>query len=233
MQLTTLPNISLHISRLSMLCRRSLLPLLSFIVLIPVAWTAPKNLSEDEVARLKQGEVLLETIHGDKPGGAARVTAMFYAEAGAVWNIIGHCEYEFIYMRGLSVCEMLDGDQFQMTMHHRLHNSWFTPTLDYTFAAKRATDNHGEAHLIEGNLKVLQGNWTITSIGDSNSLIVVHEIRIQPKLPAPRWLIRRSLRKDLPDMLACIRGLARASGKESQRHVDLKRCAGEFSDVSK
>jgi hypothetical protein len=233
MLLMTLPNIPLHKSGLSMLCRKPLLLLLSFITLIPVAWSAPNNLSEDDMARLEQGEVLLETIHGDKPGGAARVTAMFYSEANAVWSIIGHCEYEFIYMRGLSLCEMLEGDQFQMKMHHRLRNSWYTPALDYTFAAKRGTDNHGEAHLIEGNLKVLQGNWTITSVADNNSLIVVHEIRIQPKLPAPRWLIRRSLRKDLPDMLACIRGLARASGNESLGHVDLKRCSGEFSDVSK
>ena len=233
MLLMTLPSIPLHISGLSMLCRRSLLLLLSFIAIVPLAWTDPKNLGEDDMARLKQGEVLLETIHGDKSGGAARVTAMFYSEANAVWSIIGHCEYEIIYMRGLSLCEMLEGDQFQMTMHHRLRNSWYTPTLDYTFVAKRGTDNHGEAHLIEGNLKVLQGNWTITSVGDNNSLIVGHEIRIQPKFPAPKWLIRRSLRKDLPDMLACIRGLARASGSESQTHVDLKRCSGEFSDVSK
>ena len=136
-------------------------------------------------------------------------------------------------MRGLNFCEMLEGDQFQMTMHHRLRNSWYTPTLDYTFAANREADDYGEMNLIEGNLKVLQGNWTISSAGDNNSIIVVHEIRIEPKLPAPRWLLRRSLKKDLPDMLGCIRGLARASGNESQRQVDLKRCSGEFSDVSK
>jgi len=197
------------------------------------AWAAPKNLGEDDISRLKQGEILIETIHGDKPGGAARVTAMFYSEADAVWNIIGHCKYEFIYMRGLTVCEMLEGDQFQMTMHHRLRNNWYTPALDYIFAANREADNHGEAYLIEGNLKILQGNWIMSPVADSKSIIVVHEIRIQPKLPAPRWLIRRSLRKDLPDMLACIRGLAFASGNESQKDADLKRCSGEFSNVSK
>jgi hypothetical protein len=233
MQITTLPNIPLHISSLSMLCRRPLLLFLSFIAIIPVAWAAPKNLSEDDVARLKQGEVLLETIHSDKPGGAARVTAMFYSKPDAVWDIIGHCNYAIIYMRGLSLCEMLEGNQFRMTMHHRLRSSWYIPTLDYTFMAKRGTEGYGEASLIEGNLKVLQANWNISSATDSNSIIVVHEIRIQPKLPAPRWLIRRSLRRDLPDMLACIRGLARASGSESRILDDLGRCSGEISNESK
>ena len=211
---------------------------LTLLILIVVTGTqvcvaASSDLNDDDVARLKRGEILLQTIHADKSGGAARVTALFHSNADSVWDVIGYCKYEFIYVRGLKECEMLKGDQFQMTMHHRLRNSWYTPTLDFTFEARREPGGNGQAHLVDGDLKVLEGQWKLIPLADKNHVIVVHEIRIQPKIPAPKWLVRRSLRKDLPGMLACIRGLARASG--NQRHIedDLEQCPGEISGVSK
>jgi hypothetical protein len=59
---------------------------------------------EYDLARLQSGEIMLQTIHGDRPGGAARVTALFYTTADAVWEVIGDCRFEFIYVRGLKVC---------------------------------------------------------------------------------------------------------------------------------
>ena len=41
------------------------------------------------------------------------------------------------------------------------------------------------------------------------------------------------LQRDLPAMMACIRGLAVASGDNDQIEGDLKRCPGEVSEVSK
>lgn len=182
-----------------------------------------------DLARLRSGEILLQTMDSDKPGGAARVTALFHTTADAVWEVIGNCKNELIYIRGLKLCEVLEAGTTRMLMHHRLRSSWYTPTLDFTFEASRKSGNFGEAHLVGGNLKVLQGQWWLVPLAEANDVIVIHEIRIQPKIPAPRWLVRRSLRKDLPDMLACIRGLANASGDKRRIAVDLKRCPGDIS----
>jgi len=191
------------------------------------------NLSRDEVAHLKRGKVLLQTLDDERPGVAARVTALFQGDAEAVWDIIGYCKYEFVYMRGLKLCEMLEGNQFQMTMRHRIRNSWYTPTMDFTFEAKREPGGDGQALLVSGDLKVLEGRWKLMPFTDGHSLIVVHEVRIQPKMPAPEWLVRRSLSRDLPDMLACIRGLAGASISKSHIRDDLNRCPGDISGLSK
>jgi len=180
-----------------------------------------------DLARLKNGEILLQTIHSEKPGGAARVTALFHGTSEAVWNIIGYCKYEFIYIRGLKICEVLKPGQSEMVVRHRLRNSWYTPILDFTFKASRRPNNIGEAHLVSGNLKALHGLWRMVPLENERYVIVVHEIRIQPLIPAPRWLVRRSLLNDLPDMIACIRGLARASGGKQKQTGDLKRCPGE------
>lgn len=191
------------------------------------------NLSDDELAHLTRGEILLQAVQDEEPGAAARVTALFHTNSQAIWDIIGYCKYEFIYMRGLKLCEMLDGDQFHMTMRHRIRNSWYTPTLDFTFEANREPGGDGQAHLIDGDLKILEGRWKLSPIANENSVMVVHEIRIQPKLPAPEWLVRHNLQRNLPAMMACIRGLARASGDNGQIEGDLKRCPGEISGVSK
>jgi len=194
---------------------------------------ASTDLSDDEMLRLQRGEVLLQIVQDDKPGAAARVTALFHTNAQAIWDIIGYCKYEYIYMQGLKYCEMLDGDQFHMTMRHRIRNSWYTPTLDFTFEANREPGGDGEAHLIDGDLKILEGSWKFSPLADDSSVIVTHEIRIQPKLPAPAWLVRRNLQRDLPAMMACIRGLARASGGDDQIERDLKQCPGEVPGGSK
>lgn len=194
---------------------------------------ASPGLADDEIARLKRGEILLQTIQDEKPGGAARVTALFHTSAQAVWDVIGYCRNAFVYLRGLKSCEMLEGDQFQMTKRHRQRSNWYTPTLDFTFEASRDAGGYGEAHLVGGDLKVLEGQWKLVPQEDENSLIVTHEIRVQPKIPVPKWLIRRSLRKDLPGMMACIRGLAGASGNNSHIESDLNRCPGEIPGTHK
>ncbi len=232
MQVTTI-RIDLNTAPSSILFLRSLI----LLILILITGTRPAgaaltDLSTEDMARLKDGKILLQTIHSEKPGAAARVIALFHSNANAVWDIIGYCKYEFIYMQGLKLCEMLEGDQFHMKMRHRVRKSWYTPTLDFTFEANREPGGNGEAHLIGGDLKVLQGEWKLFPLKHDNSVIVVHEIRIQPKIPAPKWLVRRSLRKDLSGMLACIRGLAKASGDKARTEADLKRCPGKKTAVS-
>lgn len=197
------------------------------------AGTTSTELSDNDLVRLKSGEILLQTTHSDKPGGAAQVTALFHTTADAVWDVIGDCKYEFIYIRGLKLCEVLKPGLSHMLIRHRIRNSWYTPTLDFTFEVSRKPGHFGEARLVEGDLRVLQGQWRLVPMADGDYVIVTHQIRIQPKIPAPRWLVRRSLRKDLPDMLACIRGLVKASGNSGRITADLRRCPGDVSAALK
>jgi len=215
-------------------------PFLSFILLtlVFVAGTrhtvaAPIDINKNDMASLQRGEILLETVQKEKPGAAARVTALFHSSVTEVWDIIGYCKYEFIYVKGLLECEALESQLANIRVRHRLRNNWYSPTLDYTFEANREMDGNGEVHLLEGDLKVLEGLWRLMPIEGENTIIVMHEIRIQPDFPAPKWLVRRSLKKDLPDMMACIRGLAGGSGDDNRILGDLRRCPGDVSAIQK
>jgi len=188
---------------------------------------------DTDMARLQRGEILTQTIHSEKSGGAARVTAMFHGEVDEVWDVIGYCENEFIYVRGLELCELVKPGLEVMHKHHRVNNNWYTPTIDFTFEASRTSPTHGEFRLLGGNLKVLEGQWKFQPLADTGKIIVVHEIRIRSRFPAPRWLVRSVLKKDLPDMVACVRGLARASGDDDRVAIDLARCPGDTTRLAK
>lgn len=189
--------------------------------------------SGDDMTRLARGEILVDTIHEEKAGGAARVTALFHTDTDTIWNTIGYCKYEFIYVRGLELCEVLVPGLTLIRKHHRVNNNWYTPTIDFVFEASRASPTHGEFHLVEGNLKVMEGQWNFQLLADGGGIVATHEIRIRSRFPAPRWLVRRVLKNDLPDMLACIRGLARASGDDKLLADDLGRCPGDASQLAK
>ena len=193
---------------------------------------AANEVEADDEQRLQAGEVIISILDKDLSGGAARAVALFQSDVDTIWEVIGKCENEFVYVKGMKECEVLQPGDTRMVLRHRVRNSWYTPTLDYSFIATR-TNDRGEANLLDGNLKVLQGSWELKPLESGNAVLVTHEIRVQPEFPAPRWLIRRSLSRDLPDMLACIRALANASGDQAQAKADLQRCPGDVDSLAK
>jgi len=223
--------------------RRYRVPALT--VLLAVVWAhsqaaASGPWDSTELALMKSGEVIVEILYKGQPGGAARVSAMFSGNGEALWDVIGDCRYELIYVNGLQECEVLQSGNSNMIIRHRVRNSWYAPTLDFSFTADRTADGKGVARLLDGNLKLLESSWEVTPLEGVGTLIeserasiVTHEIRVQPKFLAPRWLIRRSLLRDLPDMLACVRGLANASAGQPEVLADRQRCPGDISTLSK
>ena len=78
--------------------------------------------------------------------------------------------------------------------------------------------------LVEGNLKVMEGVWMFTKITDG--LLVDYELRVQLAIPVPGSIVNNDIRNGMPDLVACIRGLAGGSGSTERTKEDLERCAG-------
>ncbi len=79
---------------------------------------------------------------------------------------------------------------------------------------------------MDGKLDAFEARWSFEPLAEGG-LLVEYAIHIEPAVPSPRLLVRHYLRKRLPDLLACLRGLARASGPADQARNDLARCPGE------
>ena len=183
--------------------------------------------STEAMARLRKGEILAEDARTGEPGGAARVQTLMHSDLQELWAYISSCDSAFKYVKGMRECELLAVEHGVNSDTTRLHQvvkkSWVVPGIDYIIEVRRQPPHRIDFKLIEGNLKALEGGWRFNVLPDEQGIVVTHEVRVQPDFPAPRWLIQRSMRKDVPDMLACLRGLTDGSG-DFPRSEDLKRC---------
>jgi len=180
---------------------------------------------EQEMARLRAGEALLENDTGDESGAAAEVMIFVRAPVERIWAIIISCEYAHAFVAGLQFCEVLEERGDYALTRQVVDKGWASPRLDFTFETRRVPYRHMEFRLTRGDLKTMRGSWDFEALPDG--VLMRHELVLQPVLPAPRWLVRRSLNQDLPNMMRCIRGLADGSGSDEAVRADRMDCPGD------
>lgn len=186
----------------------------------------PPAAAEDAVirARLEAGEVVARETRGDPQGGSARMQVLVQAPAQAIWSVIISCELAFRFVEGLQQCEVLEDTGDRALVHQVVDRGWLMPRLDFVFESLRRPWDQIEYRLVEGNLKALEGSWRFEETAAGT--LVDYEIRLRPQAPAPGFLVRRNMTRTMPDLLACVRGLAGGSGTAERRQRDLGRCAG-------
>jgi ribosome-associated toxin RatA of RatAB toxin-antitoxin module len=177
--------------------------------------------------RLLAGEIVSTETNRDGAGASGRMQVLVRAPARAVWEVIVSCELAFTFVDGLQTCEVLEDTGGRALVRQVVNQSWLIPTYDYVFESLRRHYDRIDVRLLEGNLKALDGYWIFRETADGT--LVDYQIHIEPSLPAPRFLVRRNINKGMPDMLACIRGLAGGSGSTVLERRDLGRCPGPVS----
>jgi len=176
------------------------------------------------LALLRNGDVLVENIRLDEMGGAARVQALFQGTAESVWALLESCAANYRFIEGLLDCEVLESADTHALTRHALKKNMLTPRMEYMFETVREPYRWIAIRLLSGDLDIMEGNWRFDPLDDGTFLLVTHRIRVQPRIPVPRWLVRRTLRNDLGDMVACMRAMVGASGNEENHRLDLDRC---------
>lgn len=176
------------------------------------------------MASLEAGEVVIEETRLDESGGAVRVAVLVHAQAETIWNVIGSCQQARRYLAGMEDCEVTVNEPGKALTHHVIDPGWLAPRLDYWFETRRQPYSRMDIELVSGNLREMNGYWTLEPI--ESGVLLEHEVRVRPETPAPKWLVRRKLKKDLPDMMACIRGLAGGSPAGDREKSDLDACPG-------
>ena len=178
----------------------------------------------ERLERLGNGEILLLEARTDELGGSARVQAIIHAPAKAAWDVITSCEQTFTFVKGLKKCEIIENVGDRALIHQVVKTSWLVPSQDFVFESLREPYHGISFQLVEGNLKAMNGRWQFTEGPDG--LLVDYEIRIRPNFPVPAFIVSWVIRKGMPDLIACIRGLADGSGSTERVTEDLGRCQG-------
>ena len=191
------------------------------------AWEQLESETSDGAARQKilAGEIVLLDTSTDEAGGSARVMALVNAPAKSIWDVIISCEHAFIFVDGLEACEVLEENGDRALVHQVVKRGWPIPTQDFTFESLREPHTEIRFRLVDGNLKAMDGRWRFIDIEEG--LLVDYQVRIQPGIPAPKFIVRRNIRNGMPDLIACIRGLAGGSWSVKQESADLASCPGD------
>ncbi len=177
-----------------------------------------------DLARLRAGEWILNKDLQDQNGAAASITLFFQAPAERIWGVIISCDYAMSWVDGLEYCEVLEDRGDYALIRQIVDKGWTTPTIDYTFETRRVPFQNMQLKLASGNLKVFQGSWEFITLPDG--VLLRHTLVLQPNFPVPRWLVRRTLSRDMPDMMLCLRGLAEGSGSAQASAGERRKCPG-------
>jgi len=199
---------------------------LVFILLAVTLDCQAQNVAEDPLmdGRLLAGEVVARETQSDADGASARMQVLVHAAPRVVWDVIVSCDLAFAFVDGLQSCEVLEDTGARALVRQVVDQGWLSPTYDFVFESLRSPPERIDVHLVEGNLRVLDARWVFREAVQGT--VVDYQVLIRPSIPAPQFLVRRNLNKGMPDMLACIRGLADGSGSQDRRRQDLERCPG-------
>jgi hypothetical protein len=121
-------------------------------------------------------------------------------------------------------CEVTIDEPGEALTHHVVDPGWLSPSIDYWFETRRQPYSRMDIQLVSGNLRELTGYWIQKPT--ESAILLEHEVRIRPETPAPKWLVRKKLKRDLPNMMLCIRALSGGSPKGDFQKSDLDACQG-------
>lgn len=183
-------------------------------------------MAEDE----EIAEIVIHDSHLEETGGSVRISALMHAPVETIWEVITSCEYARSYLAGMEDCEVAVSEPHRALTHHVVDPGWFSPRIDYWFETRRQPWTRMDIELTEGNLREMTGYWQF-EVRDGE-VLVEHQVSLRPSVPAPRWLVRRKLERDLPSMMACIRGLADGSPSAQVRQRDLAACPGPLPEAA-
>lgn len=176
---------------------------------------ASSRFGEGELARLTQGEVVVSVNQPD-PEQRARVKAAILIDSPTphVWNIMIDCEQAPDFVPGLRSCRVVRHEENSDIIEHRVKFSWYLPTITYRFRAQYRGLQKIEFTRVEGDLRELEGSWTLKQVDDGRKTIVVYSVYVDAGFLVPQWLVRRILRGNLPDLLLALRKRVSELSKE-------------------
>jgi hypothetical protein len=90
--------------------------------------------------------------------------------------------------------------------------SWLLPVVHYVFRAEYDRPHRIDFHRVSGDLKEQRGSWLLTPEPALGGTLVEYQVYVDPGFWIPQFLVARSLRKDLPAVLAGLREYAQRAG---------------------
>jgi coenzyme Q-binding protein COQ10 len=189
-----------------------LLPVLA----IPVFGTAGAGRAgippvEDDGARSRRGEVVVQEIARHGRSGSATASVSIRAPVARVWRVMTDCARAPEFVPNLRTCRVLERHPGGRLVEHRVKPFRLLPELVSRFEERWDEPRRIDFHRVGGDFATLEGSWELEPVGEQGTL-VRYTVTIEPGFPVPGWYLRRAVRQDLVRLLGALRDRVERGG---------------------
>jgi hypothetical protein len=185
-------------------------PLLLFLTGVMLAIAVPSlgdappmALGQNEMTRLSEGQVLVNSVESEK--GFVQAAILLDVPVEKVWALIVDCPTAAKSIRNLKRCTILEHHKGWDIIEQQVNLSWLLPDINCRFRADYTELQQIHFKTISGDLKELEGRWVFQRAGGGGKTILLYSVYVNPGFFIPQWVVQLLLKDDLPDLLISIR----------------------------
>jgi hypothetical protein len=161
-------------------------------------------------------EVLVYAERGERSLTVdVKLAAEVDAPPTAIWQVLRACEISPEYVPNVVSCtklEEVDGGRADLFVQ-RIKPIFFLPTFEHVFRLDYTPYTRIDVNRVSGPIEHMQGSWWLLP-QDNGRILLVYELALDPGMPIPRFLVRATLRRDLPKIVTAVRERAEAASKK-------------------
>lgn len=158
------------------------------------------------------GEILVVAERSDRPLTVdVKIAAVVDAPPEAIFAVLKACEIAPEYVPNVVRCtklEELDDGRADLFVQE-IKPIFFLPTFEHVFRLDYTPYTRIDVHRVSGPIALMEGSWWLVP-QDNGRILLVYELALDPGMPIPRFLVRATLKRDLPKVMAAVRERAEA-----------------------
>ncbi len=147
-------------------------------------------------------------VRPDGHGASGDVSASIEINAPPirVWAVLIDCAAVPRLMVNVRSCRVLSHDPAgRWDVREQLTNASLLPAVRTVLRSDYDFPRSVRFHRVDGDFKVLEGQWLLEPLDGGTRTRVTYESRMTAPFPAPGFIVRAVLRKDLPHTLINLR----------------------------
>jgi hypothetical protein len=160
-------------------------------------------------------EIEIFVERSDRPLTAeVKLAAEVDAPATAIWDVLKACDIAPEYVPNVQSCrklEELDGGRAELFVQ-TIKPVFFLPTFEHEFRLDYTPYSRIDVNRVSGPIAHMQGTWWLLPEANGR-ILLVYELALDPGMPIPRFLVRATLKRDLPKVITAVRERAEAAAR--------------------